>query len=129
MTDFKVNNPIDTDPDPSPKPGARRLRIYWTRGKGAAKIRWGIAGDYLRCVRHLRKYVSDPKGLCNVYHRSALGAPPGQGHPGGKGWGQVENEYKNLKTGNTSTQEVLKYAERLVNLKLDLVDITVKKDN
>lgn len=70
----------DTDPDPSPNPGARKLRRYWTRGAGAAKIRWGTSGDFMRCVRHLGKYVEDPKGLCNVYHRSAVGAPPGKGH-------------------------------------------------
>lgn len=72
---------VDTDPDPSPKPGARRLRRYWTRGKGALKIRWGTPGDFKRCVRHLRKYVgTGAEGLCNVYHTSAVGAPPGKGH-------------------------------------------------
>lgn len=71
---------LDTDPDPSPKRSAARLRNYWVRGAGAAKIRWGQDGDFLRCVGQLGKYVEDPKGLCNVYHRSALGAPPGQGH-------------------------------------------------
>jgi hypothetical protein len=82
--EVKVNNPIDTDPDPSPNPGATKLRRYWTKGPGAAKIRWGSSGDYLRCVRHLAKYVTDPKGLCNVYHRAAVGAPPGKGHGGSK---------------------------------------------
>lgn len=71
---------LDTDPDPSPKASARRLRLYWTRGKGAIKIAWGLPGDFNRCVTHLGKYVKDPKGLCNVYHQSALGAPPGKGH-------------------------------------------------
>lgn len=71
---------VDTDPDPSPNPGARRLRKYWTRGKGAAKIRWGVSGDYNRCVTQLSKYVGvRAKGLCNVYHRSATGSAPGQG--------------------------------------------------
>ena len=78
--ELKVNNPIDTDPDPSPKPGAVKLRRYWTKGAGAAKIKWGVPGDFNRCVKHLAKYVTDPKGLCNVYHRVALGAPPGKGH-------------------------------------------------
>lgn len=76
----KVNNPIDTDPDPSPKPGAVKLRRYWTEGAGAPKIKWGVPGDFNRCVKHLAKYVTDPKGLCNVYHRVAVGAPPGKGH-------------------------------------------------
>ena len=72
---------VDTDSDPSPKPGARRLRRYWTRGKGALKIKWGVDGDFKRCVRHLRKYVGPgAEGLCNVYHVSAVGAPPGKGH-------------------------------------------------
>lgn len=71
---------VDTDPDPSPNPGARRLRHYWTRGKGAAKIRWGVKGDYNRCVTQLSKYVGvRAKGLCNVYHRSATGSAPGKG--------------------------------------------------
>jgi len=56
------------------------LKAYWTHGKGAAKIRWGTDGDFNRCVRHLGKYVEDPKGLCNTYHVAALGAPPGKGH-------------------------------------------------
>ncbi|WP_431935815.1 hypothetical protein [Micromonospora sp. RP3T] len=58
----------------------RKLRAYWTHGEGAAKIRWGTGGDFKRCVRHLRKYVADPEGLCNTYHQGALGAPPGKGH-------------------------------------------------
>lgn len=58
--------------------GARRLRRYWVHGPGAAKIRWGEPNDFYRCVAELGKYVSDPKGLCNVYHRAALGVAPGQ---------------------------------------------------
>lgn len=60
--------------------GAAKLRDYWVRGRGAVKIAWGTPGDYKRCVRHLRKYVSDPEGLCNTYHQAALGKPPGKGH-------------------------------------------------
>ena len=72
---------VDTDPDPSPKPGARTLRRYWTRGKGAAKIVWKTPGDFRRCVKHLRKYVGPgAEGLCNVFHTVAVGAPPGKGH-------------------------------------------------
>jgi LysM repeat protein len=83
----------DTDTDPSPHPGATRLRHYWTRGEGARKIRWGTHGDFNRCVRHMREYVGErAEGLCNVYHRSALGAAPGQGH--GKSWDDIEMELK-----------------------------------
>lgn len=71
----------DTDPDPSPKPSAARLRKYWTKGEGAAKIRWGTPGDFKRCVKELREHVgTGAEGLCNVYHRSATGAAPGKGH-------------------------------------------------
>lgn len=69
---------IDTDPDPSPKAGARRLRRYWTKGEGAAKIAWGTEGDWTRCVAELEKYVGEgAKGLCNVYHKAATGMYPG----------------------------------------------------
>jgi hypothetical protein len=56
------------------------LKAYWTVGAGARKIRWKTDGDFKRCVRHLGKYVDDPKGLCNTYHQAAVGAPPGKGH-------------------------------------------------
>lgn len=57
---------------------AEVLFRYWTKGEGAAKIRWGEDGDFDRCVKHLTGKVSDPKGLCNVLHRRALGVAPGQ---------------------------------------------------
>lgn len=67
---------------PSPDPGATKLREYWTKGPGAAKIKWGVSGDFDRCVREMRKYVGKrAEGLCNIYHRSAMGgAAPGKGH-------------------------------------------------
>jgi hypothetical protein len=58
--------------------GDDKLRAYWVHGAGAAQIRWGEPHDFDRCVRHLGKYVTDPQGLCNVYHRAALGVAPGQ---------------------------------------------------
>jgi hypothetical protein len=61
-------------------PSGSRLKVYWTKGEGAVKIKWGTPGDFDRCVRHLRKYVRDPEGLCNEYHQAAVGAPPGKGH-------------------------------------------------
>lgn len=55
-----------------------KLRAYWgPSGKGGARIRWGTKGDFTRCVRHLRKHVRDPEGLCAVYHRRAVGFWPG----------------------------------------------------
>lgn len=67
----------------SAKPGAAKLRAYWTRGPGAAKIRWGEPHDFYRCRDHLTKYVgARASGLCAIYHRSALGSWPGR--EGGK---------------------------------------------
>lgn len=56
----------------------RKLRAYWVRGEGAAKIGWGKAGDFAACVSHLGKYVSDPEGLCAEYHKAATGKWPGK---------------------------------------------------
>lgn len=56
---------------------AERLRQYWTKGKGAVKIRWGQGGDFKRCVRHLGKYLRDPEGYCALRHKAATGIWPG----------------------------------------------------
>lgn len=63
--------------------GTAALRRYWERGKGAAKIRWGVPGDFNRCVSHLRKYIRNPKGYCALRHRGAIGVWPG-GEAGGR---------------------------------------------
>lgn len=58
-----------------------RIRRYWVRGKGAAKIRWGVPGDFNRCRRQLVKYVQNPDwlaGLCANMHKEALGVWPGR---------------------------------------------------
>ncbi len=67
--------------DPNPARGMpAALQRYWLAGKGAAKIRWNVPGDFLRCVRLLSKYFpKDPKGLCNILHTKATGGPPGHG--------------------------------------------------
>lgn len=57
------------------------LERYWTRGEGAAKIRWGTPGDFNRCVRNLREHFpADPEGLCANLHHEALGVWPGREH-------------------------------------------------
>jgi hypothetical protein len=64
-----VTNPKET----------QRLRTYWTKGKGAAKIRWGQGGDFNRCRRQLAKYVQNPAylaGTCANLHKVALGFWP-----------------------------------------------------
>jgi len=53
---------------------AEALRRYWTRGKGAAKIRWGTGGDWTRCVRQLSKYLGPrAKGYCALRHKEVTG--------------------------------------------------------
>jgi hypothetical protein len=70
----------------------QRLRTYWTRGKGAAKIGWGAPGDFNRCRRQLRKYIHNPAyldGTCANMHYVALGFWPNQGpHAGKRGRGR-----------------------------------------
>lgn len=59
----------------------QRIRNYWTKGKGAAKIRWGVPGDFDRCRRQLAKYVQNPDwlaGLCANMHKEATGTWPGR---------------------------------------------------
>lgn len=63
----------------NPKATAR-IRSYWTRGRGAAKIRWGEPGDFNRCRSQLAKYVRNPEwlaGTCANMHKEALGLWPG----------------------------------------------------
>ncbi|QUE25400.1 capsid maturation protease and MuF-like fusion protein [Microbacterium phage Fizzles] len=58
-----------------------RIRRYWTRGKGAAKIGWGTPGDFNRCRSQLAKYVQNPDwlaGLCANMHKEVLGVWPGR---------------------------------------------------
>jgi hypothetical protein len=78
--EFKRGPGWITDPVPT-----ARIHHYWTKGEGAAKIRWGTPGDFTRCTRELRKYVG-PEFLnrtCAQWHHDALGYWPGdKGKPG-----------------------------------------------
>lgn len=67
-----LTHPVDTD----------RLRDYWVRGAGAAKIGWGAPGDFNRCRLHLAKYIKPQylSGYCANRHYDALGFWPGQHH-------------------------------------------------
>lgn len=65
-----------TDPIPT-----ARIRRYWVHGKGAAKIRWGVPGDFNRCRKQLAKYIANPAwlaGTCANMHKEALGFWPGR---------------------------------------------------
>ena len=66
------------------------LHHYWTRGEGAARIRWGTPGDFERCVRQLREHASgegfDIEGYCARLHHSVTGLWPGDArNPGRSG--------------------------------------------
>lgn len=57
------------------------LGTYWTKGKGAAEIRWGTDGAFDRCVRKLAAKVPariDVKGLCANLHKRATGEWPAE---------------------------------------------------
>jgi hypothetical protein len=76
---------------------AEELRQYWTRGKGAAKIRWGTPGDWKRCVRHLSKYMGvRAKGYCQLRHKDATGVYTGSrmnpGRRNNRAFGMFESE-------------------------------------
>ena len=63
---------------PSDIAAARRLRRYWLRGPGAAKIMWNTPGDWTRCVKHLAKYMGPrAKGYCQNLHKAATGVYTG----------------------------------------------------
>lgn len=57
-----------------------RLRQYWERGAGAARIRWGEPGDFSRCVKQLMEHAQMSKdnaeGYCYERHVGALGFSP-----------------------------------------------------
>ncbi|MFE4658177.1 hypothetical protein ACFRFJ_16020 [Streptomyces hydrogenans] len=64
---------------PNDVAATQRLMAYWTDGAGAAKIQWGVPGDFDRCVTQLSKHVGPGivKGLCSNLHLRATGARPG----------------------------------------------------
>jgi hypothetical protein len=77
---------------------AEELRKYWTRGKGALKIRWGTPGDWTRCVRQLSKYMGQrAKGYCQLRHKEATGVYTGsRRNPGNKNFNslfQTESDF------------------------------------
>ncbi len=65
-----------------------RIRRYWVRGEGAAKIKWSVPGDFRRCLAQLRKYIANPEwlaGTCANLHKEAIGVWPGQENGGRRG--------------------------------------------
>lgn len=74
---------------------AERLRRYWTKGPGAAKIRWGTAGDWERCVAHLSEYLGPrAQGYCSLRHKEVTGEWTGDmSHRIKFGWGGKPGSY------------------------------------
>jgi hypothetical protein len=73
---------------------AEALRRYWTRGKGGAKIRWGVPGDWTRCVRQLSKYMGPrAKGYCQLRHKEMTGVYTGSKFNVGK---STRNNFSSL---------------------------------
>lgn len=72
--------------NPAGEVQARHLIRWFERGEGAAKIRWGTKGDFMRCVRIASKHMTpeQAKGFCNKRHVGATGSTPGQGPHAGK---------------------------------------------
>lgn len=63
---------------------AETLRRYWVDGPGAAKIDWGVPGDFDRCVTLLTPHLGvRAKGYCQLRHHDATGAWAGHA-PGEK---------------------------------------------
>lgn len=63
-----------------------QLIRYWVAGAGAAKIDWGVPGDYDRCITAIQAEVGEHgaplsdrvvHGLCATLHKLATGATPG----------------------------------------------------
>jgi hypothetical protein len=79
---------------------AETLRRYWTRGKGALKIKWGTPGDWKRCVRYLGKYMGPrAKGYCQLRHKDATGVYTGSRlNPGRKGRNNSIEEFDTIVT-------------------------------
>jgi hypothetical protein len=84
---------------PSDMRSVERLKEWYRHGAGAAKIRWGVPGDFMRCVRIAGKYMTDDnaKGFCSNLHNDVTGARPGH----------AASEQKTLTTNTTTADGTL----------------------
>lgn len=72
---------------PEDAAASERLKRYWAEGEGAAKIGWGVPGDYDRCLVLVSKAGVPPSevhGYCQNLHIRATGFPAGHA-PGERG--------------------------------------------
>lgn len=58
----------------------------WYEAGARNRIKWGVPGDFIQCVKIAKKYMTDKeaKGFCQLRHMSATGEPAGVGAHGGK---------------------------------------------
>lgn len=87
---------------------AETLRRYWTVGAGGQRIRWGVPGDFMRCVTLVSKHMSRrrAKGYCALRHKETTGHWTGdRDNHGGKSLylegglapdGVTDDEYRDL---------------------------------
>ena len=91
---------------------AEALRRYWTRGKGAAKIRWGTPGDWTRCVRQLSKYLGPrAKGYCQLRHKEVTGVYTGSKYNVGKKSGRRASAALSFISEDQFTEAMIQKAE------------------
>lgn len=69
------------DPGKGNQGNIKPIMRWFERGEGAAKIRWGTKGDFMRCVHLAEKHMNPEfaRGFCNKRHVAVLGNAPGQG--------------------------------------------------
>jgi hypothetical protein len=121
LTSAGVPGVADT---PSDAAAARRLRNYWLRGRGAAKIRWNTPGDWTRCVKHLSKYMGTrAKGYCQNLHKDATGL-----YTGDKTHRRLYGDRKMLSTPTVVLNSVDEVSADTSFLALVEVDIPTVKD-
>jgi hypothetical protein len=99
--------------------GARKLKKYWTVGKGGKKIRWGTGGDWTRCVRQLGKYLGPrAKGYCALRHKEMTGLWTGdKKHRQMYGWGK--NAKRVFSTDLIKSSEMILESTALLASKAD----------
>lgn len=67
--------------DPPNTAAIAPLKAYWKTGEGAARIRWGTAGDLTRCHDLVRREAGadaatfDVWGFCQNLHKELFGRP------------------------------------------------------
>lgn len=111
-----------------------RIRRYWVHGKGAAKIRWGVPGDFNRCRRQLSKYIVNPKwlaGACANMHKEAIKVWPGQELGGRKGHSLVASgEAAPIFTLVASSNRMFRHSDfQRVDLEDPRVGVVIEDDH